>query len=46
MRSEGKPYRVSRIARRFDINRQCSLDPPPPVVCYEHNDLIQLDIKR
>ena len=40
---------VSRILRRAGLNRLRSLDPPPPVVRYEHKrpgDLIQLDIKR
>ena len=40
---------VSRILRRAGMNRLRSLDPPPPVVRYEHKhpgDLIHLDIKR
>ena len=40
---------VSRILRRAGLNRLRSLDPPPPVVRYEHNhpgDLIHFDIKR
>jgi transposase InsO family protein len=40
---------VSRILRRAGMNRLRSLDPPPPVVRYEHNhpgDLIHFDIKR
>ena len=40
---------VSRILRRAGLNRLGSLDPPPPVVRYEHQrpgDLIHLDIKR
>jgi len=40
---------VSRILRRRGLNRLRSLDPPPPVVRYEHKhpgDLIHFDIKR
>jgi len=40
---------VSRILRRAGMNRLRSLDPPPPVVRYEHKrpgDLIHFDIKR
>jgi transposase InsO family protein len=40
---------VSRILRRAGMNRLRSLDPPPPVVRYEHRhpgDLIHFDIKR
>ena len=40
---------VSRILRRAGMNRLTSLDPPPPVVRYEHKrpgDLIHFDIKR
>ena len=40
---------VSRILRRNGLNRLRSLDPPPPVVRYEHKrpgDLIHFDIKR
>ncbi len=40
---------VSRILRRNGMNRLRSLDPPPPVVRYEHSrpgDLIHFDIKR
>jgi len=40
---------VSRILRRHGLNRLRSLDPPPPVVRYEHKhpgDLIHFDIKR
>lgn len=40
---------VSRILRRAGLNRLRSLDPPPPVVRYEHphpGDLVHLDIKR
>ena len=40
---------VSRILRRAGMNRLRSLDPPPPVVRYEHKrpgDCIHLDIKR
>src|ERR1017187_10020508 len=40
---------VSRILRRAGLNRQRLLDPPPPVVRYEHphpGDLIHFDIKR
>ena len=40
---------VSRILRRAGMNRLRSLDPPPPVVRYEHQrlgDLIHFDIKR
>jgi len=39
---------VSRILRRAGMNRLRSLDPPPPVVRYEHKhpgDLIHFDIK-
>jgi transposase InsO family protein len=40
---------VSRILRRAGLNRLRSLDPPPPVVRYEHKrpgSLIHFDIKR
>ena len=40
---------VSRILRRLGLNRMRSLDPPSPVVRYEHKhpgDLIHFDIKR
>ena len=40
---------VSRILCRAGMNRLRSLDPPPPVVRYEHkrpSDLIHFDIKR
>ena len=40
---------VSRILRRNGMNRLASLDPPPPVVRYEHKrpgSLIHFDIKR
>ena len=40
---------VSRILRRAGLNRLRSLDPPPPVVRYEHKhpgDLMHFDIKR
>jgi transposase InsO family protein len=40
---------VSRILRRNGMNRLKSLDPPPPVVRYEHKrpgSLIHFDIKR
>jgi len=40
---------VGRILRRAGLNRLRSLDPPPPVVRYEHKrpgDLIHFDIKR
>jgi transposase InsO family protein len=40
---------VCRILRRHGMNRLRSLDPPPPVVRYEHKrpgDLIHFDIKR
>jgi len=40
---------VSRILRRNGLNRLARLDPPPPVVRYEHKcpgDLVHLDIKR
>ncbi len=40
---------VRRILRRNGMNRLQSLDPPPPVVRYEHKrpgDLIHFDIKR
>jgi transposase InsO family protein len=40
---------VSRILRRAGMNRLRSLDPPPPVLRYEHQrpgDLIHFDIKR
>jgi transposase InsO family protein len=40
---------VCRILRRSGLNRLRSLDPPPPVVRYEHErpgDLIHFDIKR
>jgi transposase InsO family protein len=40
---------VCRILRRAGLNRLRSLDPPPPVVRYEHKrpgDLVHFDIKR
>lgn len=40
---------VSRILRRAGMNRLRSLDPPPPVLRYEHKhpgDLVHFDIKR
>jgi len=40
---------VSRVLRRNGMNRLASLDPPPPVVRYEHTrpgSLIHFDIKR
>ena len=40
---------VCRMLRRNGMNRLRSLDPPPPVVRYEHKhpgDLIHFDIKR
>ncbi|MGH9615829.1 MAG: IS481 family transposase [Acidobacteriaceae bacterium] len=40
---------VSRLLARHGMNRLRSLDPPPPVVRYEHKhpgDLIHFDIKR
>ena len=40
---------VSRMLRRAGMNRLRSLDPPPPVVRYEHKrpgSLIHFDIKR
>ena len=40
---------ISRILRRAGLNRLRSLDPPPPVVRYEHQrpgDLVHFDIKR
>jgi len=40
---------ISRILRRAGLNRLRSLDPPPPVVRYEHKrpgDLVHFDIKR
>jgi transposase InsO family protein len=40
---------VSRILCRHGLNRLRSLDPPPPMVRYEHKhpgDLIHFDIKR
>ena len=40
---------VSRVLRRAGMHRLRSLDPPPPVVRYEHKhpgDLIHFDIKR
>lgn len=40
---------VSRVLCRNGMNRRRSLDPPPPVVRYEHKhpgDLIDFDIKR
>lgn len=40
---------VSRALRRAGLNRLRALDPPPPVVRYEHKcpgDLVHFDIKR
>lgn len=40
---------ISRILRRAGMNRLPSLDPPPPVIRYEHKhpgDLIRFDIKH
>ncbi len=40
---------VCRILRRAGLNRLRSLDPPPPVVRYEHKrpgELVHFDIKR
>jgi transposase InsO family protein len=40
---------VSRILRRAGLNHLRSLEPPPPVIRYEHKrpgDLIHFDIKR
>ncbi len=40
---------ASRILRRAGLNRLRSLDPPSPVIRYEHNhpgDLIHFDIKH
>ena len=40
---------VSRLLRRAGMNRLSSLEPPPPVIRYEHRhpgDLIHFDIKR
>jgi transposase InsO family protein len=40
---------VSRLLRRAGMNRLSSLDPPPPVIRYEHKcpgDLVHFDIKR
>ncbi len=40
---------ISRILRRAGMNRLRSLDPPPPVIRYEHKrpgDLVHFDIKR
>ena len=40
---------ISRILRRAGLNRLRSLDPPPPVVRYEHKrpgDMVHFDIKR
>ena len=40
---------ISRILCRAGLNRLRSLDPPPPVVRYEHKhpgDLVHFDIKR
>ena len=40
---------VSRVLRRAGMNRLRSLDPPPPIIRYEHKhpgDLIHFDIKR
>jgi transposase InsO family protein len=40
---------ISRVLRRAGMNRLRSLDPPPPVVRYEHNhpgNLVHFDIKR
>ena len=40
---------VSRLLRRAGMSRLSSLDPPPPVIRYEHKrpgDLIHFDIKR
>src|SRR5947209_9931414 len=40
---------ISRALRKEGLNRLRSLDPPPPVVRYEHKhpgDLVHFDIKR
>jgi len=40
---------ISRILRRLHLSRLRDLDPPPPVVRYEHpapGDLLHLDIKK
>jgi transposase InsO family protein len=40
---------VSRILRRFHLSRMRDLEPPPPIVRYEHaapGDLLHLDIKK
>ncbi len=40
---------MSRILRRLKLNRVRDLDPPQPVVRYEHaapGDLLHLDIKK
>ena len=40
---------ISRALRRAGLNRLRALDPPPPVVRYEHHrpgDLVHFDIKR
>jgi len=40
---------ISRALRKAGLNRLRSLDPPPPVVRYEHRrpgDLVHFDIKR
>lgn len=40
---------VSRVCARHGLSRLASLEPPPPVIRYEHRqpgDLLHLDIKR
>jgi transposase InsO family protein len=47
-RTGASPASVSRILRRARLSRWRDLNPPPPVVRYEHphpGDLIHLDIK-
>lgn len=43
------PATVSRILRRLRLNRLRDLEPPPPILRYEHpapGDLLHLDIKK